>query len=730
MIQMGKIKSLSDLPSTAQYLARVGAEPRTLKSATIKEEQGKYWRDVARILFSSTGAINAPAGYEPTAEEAIRVKAEFQSVKWPKVVNPHKAAIPSLPKGVETLDQEGVFTFLDTEGERVLMLQHRVEFQKNKVYLPWTLWDDGEWRCAEPEKSLPIWGLDQLKDHEVVFIHEGARSAAYARSLSNDHPWGKELSAAAHLGWIGGALNPHRTDWSPFRTSNIKRAYIVADNDWPGKSIVPAIAQELRCLTFAIIFNDQFPVSFDLGDDFPENFWHNLGGRPHYVGPQFRELVHPATWMTDVVEGEKGGRPTYALREVARRMWAYVEEADSLVCLEMPEIVRTEAILNKMLAPYSHTQNTCRLIIKNQRGRNVRLAYRPDIPRLLITSKQVSSINTHIPTLIRSKEGCPAPWLEFLEYLIPSTIERKEVERWCATLIACPEVRIGYGLLMVSERQGVGKTTLGEHVLAPLVGWTNVSVPSEASLLSMFNEWAAHKRLVLVNEIYHGRSWKAYNALKSVITDRTIEVNKKYVPQYNVENWCHIYACSNSMRALKMEDSDRRWFYPELVEQGWPKEKFAQLRDWLERGGLAIIAHWAEGFGDYIGPAEHAPLTQRKKDLIEDSMSAPAREAHRLGAFLSAKTKPYSLSMREIRSWIKGEVGGTIHDSDLELRKAMQMGGAKVWSSRIFVQGIKQYVVVNPQAKGQALRQGNDKDKNETIRSFMTSPNLILENEI
>ena len=34
-----------------------------------------------------------------------------------------------------------------------------------------------------------------------------------------------------------------------------------------------------------------------------------------------------------------------------------------------------------------------------------------------------------------------------------------------------------YGLLLVSETQGVGKTTLGERILAPLVGWHNVSVP-------------------------------------------------------------------------------------------------------------------------------------------------------------------------------------------------------------------------------------------------------------
>jgi hypothetical protein len=83
------------------------------------------------------------------------------------------------------------------------------------------------------------------------------------------------------------------------------------------------------------------------------------------------------------------------------------------------------------------------------------------------------------------------------------------VLKWCATLIARPSIRMGYGLLLISEQQGIGKTTLGAHILAPLVGLHNTSFPGENDITSAFNEWVAHKRLAVISEIYSGSSWRA-----------------------------------------------------------------------------------------------------------------------------------------------------------------------------------------------------------------------------
>jgi len=286
-------------------------------------------------------------------------------------------------------------------------------------------------------------------------------------------------------------------------------------------------------------------------------------------------------------------------------------------------------------------------------------------------------------------------------------------------------VRIGYGLLLVSERQGVGKTTLGAHILAPLVGYQNVGYPTEADISnSAFNGWMANKRLVIVNEIYSGHSWKAYNQMKSVITDRDVTVNQKYMRPYTIDNWCHVFACSNSMRALKMENDDRRWFYPEVTEVAWPAEKFIEFRRWVESGGLSIIKHWAKQWDDYVHPSNRAPMTERKKEMIDGSRSEAQQEAAALADALNSLDKPAALTMKEVVNWVRNSVQGRVFDSDYEIRKTMKQSGAIIWPKRLRVNNRMQYVIVNERLW---LEVDRDDEKVEALRSSLVAPNDIME---
>jgi hypothetical protein len=380
-------------------------------------------------------------------------------------------------------------------------------------------------------------------------------------------------------------------------------------------------------------------------------------------------------------------------------MWSYIEDADIFACLEMPRILLTEAVLNKDLNSFSHTTETGRLITKTYSGRISKLCYRPDSDGLIITDKNSSALNLHERTLVKSIDGDPKPWLDFMEYLIPNPVERNEMLRWCATLIARPEIKMEYGVLMASEHQGIGKTTLGASILAPLVGFDNVGYPSEGDIVnSNFNDWIANKRLVIVNEIYSGHSWKAYNKLKSYITDKSIYVNVKYQKGYTVENWAHMFACSNSLRALRMEGDDRRWFYPEVTEIAWGRPKFVELHQWLASGGLGIVKNWAEIFTDYVYEGQRAPMTKRKKETIEESKSKAVQEVEQLAVAINENPEPITLAMNDIDAWLKSNIDEKIFDSGHELRKAMKKSGVFVYEDRVRVSGRLQYVVLNAAA--------------------------------
>lgn len=700
---MQKIKSLLEVPAIAQYLGRIGAEPRSLRSAVVKHTHGAYWTDVATINFTAEGDVKAPFDFKPTDSELAMIKEQITNYEWPRTKT--LGLVYDLPEPLKGVDPDLIYEFRNTAGELV-MLQHRTMITskrgEEKRYVPYTFFEDGEWRAMEPDGMLPLWGMEHLKDHTTVFIHEGAKGARNIHRLLQErgsHPWFDELGGAAHLGWIGGAMNPGRTDWSQLQKNGVKRAYIVADNDPEGKQAIPNIARKLKKITvFSIEFDETFPAAFDLAEKWPEKFFTKTEEGTVYHGPTFRQLLNPATFATFQIANPEGkGRPITKLREEFRQMWSWVEENDVYVCKEMPDILRPAAIFNGMMAPFSHVSDTAALVKASYQGRQTRLAYRPDIAARMINDGQTSAINLHTPSQVKSLKGSTAPWLEFLSYLVPNEQERRDMSRWVATLIARPEVRMLYAMLLVSKTQGIGKSTLGERILAPLVGLHNTGFPSEREIVeSNFNSWIARKRLVVVGEIYTGQSWKAYNTLKSYVTDKKLDVNEKFARPYTVDNWAHIIACSNSEKALRLEQTDRRWFLPSLAEQAWNRAHFDVFHKWLASSGLGIIKRWAHEFGDYVMVGEHAPMTAAKRHLIEESMSDAARSL--INWCEGTDNESFAVPDKWVKEWLETE-HRQVYESLYDIRRIMIERGWEEYKERIKVAGQLCKVMLSPAMK-------------------------------
>lgn len=705
------IESLNDFPTVAKYILRVGAEPRSLKVAVVREEHGLgYWTDKAIIKFTQEGEVTAPEGYKPTPEEETLIKHEMSSAEWPTHV--HAPDMSGLPEPLASAGRDQIFDFRDEKGD-IIMIQFRQNKKDGtKIYTPWTFWSDNRWRCAEPE-TLPLYGLDQLKDNAVIILHEGPKAARAMRDMVeqktpemrekfNNHPWRLQLSNAAHIGWAGGAMSPHRSNWEPLLRNGITRMYIVSDWDEPGISAVPKIAQNVNLPTFHVQFNDDFPKSFDLADPMPEKLFKDMDGRKVWIGPSFNDCLQPATWATDRVEYEDeltGKKKQHVVvRNAFRSQWVWVETADVWVNTHIPNIIRSSEILDRMVRPFCHTDTISKLMLKSYTGRVTKLTYLPSKKERLVTEDNVSAINVFQESPIKPIEGDPAPWLEFLSYLFPNKEECHEVKRWSATLLAKPEVRMLYGILCVSERQGQGKSLLG-RIYANLVGVQNVSSPSDQALTnSAYNAWIAKKRLIISNEVYSGSSWKAYNALKSAITDETIHVSEKYEKGYDLTNWAHFYLCSNSLEALKIEETDRRLLYPEVTEIAWPKKRFNELVDWLEADGYGIIRYWAENlWTDYVKKGEDAPNTKRKIEAIENSRSAGQNAAIDLARVMNASEQPIAVTMNDVMEFIhrQYQYGEKSYDRPLGVKKAMKEGGV-IWSKeRISVNSRTQNVGFN-----------------------------------
>jgi len=538
----------------------------------------KYYTERALITLNEDGIIAcSEPEYAPTEAEAAAIKPELmeKARSWPKWL----AAPVSLAETQRCklgVPPERWFVCPDLARKNVLWCQERKE-EYGKDYLPWTFWNDAEWRRMEPEGKLPFWKPREKRDAPAIMMHEGAKAARYVDWLLNStdpeavearhaHPWAEDLARYEHWGVMGGALAPGRTDYSELRRFNPTEAVYVCDNDRPGESALQKVSRAYRGALIGIKFDGSWPPSWDMADPMPEKLFK----QGTYVGKLLEELMVPATWATDLVavEGGGGARRIAVLRQEFKDEWAHVITPEVFIHRRWPARLYNRATeFNNRVRPYSETADTAKLLIAEDAGKVECLTYDPR-QRLGYVAGPPRAFNTYQPSRIRAVPGDCGPWIDYLNRLIIEDVDRKELMRWCATLIDRPEVRMHYGVLLISETQGVGKSTLGEKVLVPLVGKENVSFPTENDILdSAFTDWKAHKRLVMVNEIYQGNSSRPYNKLKDLITDTYVRSNRKFQAAYEVENWCHMMACSNSKRALKLPNDDRRWLVPAVTEE-------------------------------------------------------------------------------------------------------------------------------------------------------------------
>lgn len=652
--------SYRSAPALAAYIERIGAEELNFRRFMVKEHRGEYYVERSLIIINSDGTVTCSNRmHEPTKEEAEQIKRDLTNVKFPTSIGASKRQVDKLK--AEHLKNGTVYEFVDRTGH-VVMVQERTTIDGKKIFIPWSFWSDSAWRKMEPEGKLPFWRPTAEMKKAGVMIHEGAKAAKFVTDLVKDperrkkHPWGETLALYEHWGIIGGALAPHRANYDDLIREKPSEVIYVCDNDFPGRSALQEVSRCYGRAMKGIMFDERWPMAWDMADAMPRSLFAS-GGR--YVGPQLQELVKFATRATEQVQNGGRGKPTAVIKSEFEEEWFHSVTPEVFIHKDWPNRIYTSQEFNNFVRPYSDVDDTARLIKSSDASKSGILKYDPGTKPGIYGDDSGRYINTHCPTSIKPAEsGDPAPFLEYMEHLVEAEGDRHELLKWCATLIARPAVRMIYGVLLISEVQGVGKGTLGEKILAPLVGLANVSYPSEREIVeSGFNYWLAHKRLGVVHEIYAGHSSKAYNTLKSIITDKYITVSKKFQANYEIENWMHVFACSNSMRAIQLTMDDRRWLVPKVTEKKRPVKYWTELNRWLnDENGLGIIMTWAESFVSEHGAVTQgspAPWTELKKEIVEEGYSQ--------GQALVAKT------LDRLRAAIEG--------SDIDLRERLERAG-------------------------------------------------------
>lgn len=158
---------------------------------------------------------------------------------------------------------------------------------------------------------------------------------------------------------------------------------------------------------------------------------------------------------------------------------------------------------------------------------------------------------------------------------------------------------------VIQSIEGVGKSFFAD-LLRACLGNVNVGTVSPTQAVSAFNSWATNVVVNVLEELRitgHNRH-DAVNALKPLITDPMIQINKKSVAQYSTYNTANYICLTNFKDAIPLTATDRRWWVV-----------FVPIDDLSEME--AITGLDAEAYFDRLWNTvrEHGP--QLKKWLME-----------------------------------------------------------------------------------------------------------------
>lgn len=267
-----------------------------------------------------------------------------------------------------------------------------------------------------------------------------------------------------------------------------------------------------------------------------------------------------------------------------------------------------------------------------------RLTYCPGEDRVTSTNE----LNLWPGWKVEPVPGNVEPWNELLKYLFSEPPKGKKgakptaedvladdkrkaamrwMEQWLAYPLKYPGIKLSTSVVMWGVHHGTGKSAIG-YTMMEIYG-QNATEIKDRDLFSNHNEWAENRQFVMGDEISGGDKRASADRMKSMITQRELRLNPKYIPSYVVPDVINYYFTSNHPDAFFLEDTDRRFFIHEVKMLPASPEFYRRYFTWLHRenGAAHLFHHLLNVDTSDFNPLGHAPMTEAKKTMIADGQS-------------------------------------------------------------------------------------------------------------
>jgi hypothetical protein len=271
-----------------------------------------------------------------------------------------------------------------------------------------------------------------------------------------------------------------------------------------------------------------------------------------------------------------------------------------------------------------------------QRSELARVTYRPGAPRVA-----AGEYNYWPGWGAEARRGDVGPWRELLDYFFRGDKEaRRWFEAWAAYPFQNPGEKMYAACAVWGAKHGTGKSLIG-YMLGACYG-KNFKEISDEELGGGFNAWAENRQFVMGDDVGSGqtggteaaRRRATYEMVKFMVTRRTLTVNAKYMPEYEVPDCINYYFTANDPAAWALEDSDRRLFIWQAPEERLAQAFYERCDAWLKDPdgcGPALLWHLTHAVDcSWFNPRAAAMETAAKRAMIADGKGEAAAWVHAL----------------------------------------------------------------------------------------------------
>ena len=198
---------------------------------------------------------------------------------------------------------------------------------------------------------------------------------------------------------------------------------------------------------------------------------------------------------------------------------------------------------------------------------------------------------------VEGVEGDVEPWLDFVTNVLAdgNAAYANYIIAWAAQMIQNPMTKVGVGLVL-RGRKGTGKTKFGE-LLGGLVKAHHKIVSRAEHVTGNFNRHLEDTLLLQADEAYWAGAKASEGALKDLLTNPNITIERKGVDAYTAPNYTRILFTSNEEFVVPASLDERRFAVFDVGNtRKQDSEYFAALDNWYNSGGAEALLHYLRNF--------------------------------------------------------------------------------------------------------------------------------------